>query len=1105
MGKDEISGRQPRLYHDLYDFAPVGYFILDQRGLILEVNLAGAELLGMERYDLIEKEFSEFIAPDFHELFYSHLVSALESKIRQRCELKLLKKDGMPFYVRLESVVAKDAAAKDPDQVWTAIIDIDEHKRTEEMLQKSEKHYRILADNIADVISTMDKNFQITYVSPSVEHLRGYTAEEATGQHLKETLTPSSFDLIRKEFAEIMASKESDRMDRSFPKTLELEQICKDGSTVWAEVKVSILRDEDNRPIGFLSVTRDITEKKLAEQQQQLLTRVYKVLSSRKPGKTLEEALEALEEVIAMDSATLLIWKPGKEKFDVSMRWVRDGTEVHKLHMDEEMYESYTDTVLQTGKPLYIPDTAYSPYLGDDVRARYGWHTTFVIPLIMRDDFKALLVLQSRKIDAFPEKDRNLISNFLPGFAAAVDAWHYEKELQELNASLEKRVQQRTFELEILYELSKKMGYTLSYPELFQSMLEHLRQAISYDVAASLIMNEQRGELFMHSLRPITSEVQIEVETRLLEALSLLGNQVIDQDKLKVTSIPSEDFKEGRPPIARLGTIFQVPFITSQKKMVGIFLVGLEEEKNFSEDQKRFLYTVANHTAISIERLRIFLTAEQERLEGLIENLPEGVLLLDAEKRIVLANPAARVSLAMLTTKDVGEHLTHLGNTPIDRLFRPHPEGRSMHEIVVEGPPKQIFEVASNPIKAGPQAGDWVLVIRNLTQERVIQERMQQQDRLAAVGQLAAGIAHDFNNLLTGMIGYAQLGLMKKDVPAEIKEGLEIIVSQGNKASQLIRQILDFSRKSITNREPLDLYPFLKEMVKVLKRTIPEHIKVELCAEPGTYLVYADISQIQQVVTNLAVNARDAMPEGGTLHIRLSRINIEPGDPLPTPGITPGRWIVLTLSDTGTGIPPEHMPHLFEPFFTTKGPGKGTGLGLSQVYGIVKQHEGFIDINSQVGKGTTVTIYIPAFEIKEKPIEKEETEVLPMGHGETILLVEDDEQVLRIGQQMLEALRYKVITAKNGREGLTIYTRYASSIKLVITDIVMPEMGGVALLQALKELDPRVRVMVITGYPLEKEHEKLLSQGIMGWLMKPLRLEELAHKVRKAIENPKTG
>ena len=493
------------------------------------------------------------------------------------------------------------------------------------------------------------------------------------------------------------------------------------------------------------------------------------------------------------------------------------------------------------------------------------------------------------------------------------------------------------------------------------------------------------------------------------------------------------------------------------------------------------------------------LRKSEERLETLVKHIPEGVLLLDGEGRLILANPVAEEYLSILTDGvKVGEAISRIGEHSAGKLLVPL-NGVQEHEVTVEGPPKRTYEVSICSVsEEGPDRG-WALVIRDVTKDREAHEKAQQQDRLAAVGQLAAGIAHDFNNLLTVVIGVAQLQEMNPDLPEAAKKEMKTIISGGQRAAQLVQQILDFSRKSVVERQSVDLIPFLKETTKLLERTLTENIRIVSDFEKGEYIVEASLTQLQQVITNLAVNARDAMQEGGELRLAISHLRVESDERPPLPGMRSGDWVVWTVSDTGEGIPPGVLRHIFEPFFTTKKPGEGTGLGLAQVYGIVKQHQGEIEVRSRLGKGTSFTIYLPKASGK-KTASVQESEQIPLGNRETVLVVEDKADVKDVAKLILENLNYRVLTASNGQEAVEVYDSYGDNISLVITDMVMPQMGGLELLDALKERDPGIRVVIMTGYPLGKDQ---LPPGIAGSLGKPLQLEKVSRVMVEALENGK--
>jgi signal transduction histidine kinase/CheY-like chemotaxis protein len=471
------------------------------------------------------------------------------------------------------------------------------------------------------------------------------------------------------------------------------------------------------------------------------------------------------------------------------------------------------------------------------------------------------------------------------------------------------------------------------------------------------------------------------------------------------------------------------------------------------------------------------------------------VILLDANGNIYLTNPIAEQFLVVLASERENGRLTHLGNRPLNELLTSPPKGL-WHEVTSKD---RVFEAIARPVENSSHNGGWVLVLRDVTQERDIQRQVQRQERLAAVGQLAAGIAHDFNNILAVINLYAQLISRTVEMPARAQEELHTIEQQVKRATDLIQQVLDFSRQSVLERRPFDLLPFMEKLVTLLKRTLPEHIQIELNHDVETYFIQADPSRMQQVMMNLAVNARDAMPEGGRLQIRLTRMQTEEAKPMPVQDLPHGKWIQIEVSDSGDGIPSEAFSHIFEPFFTTKAEGRGTGLGLAQVYGIVQQHGGYIDVATEIGQGTTFFLYFPVLNTGENTTDVSDKSALPLGQGQRVLVVEDDPTIRKALQSSLAVLNYEVMVAANGREALTFLATRADEVDLVLSDAVMPEMGGIALFHAMQEQYPTILVVLLTGHPLSKEMESLQTLGLAGWLPKPPDLTSLSYLLAKAL------
>ena len=525
-------------------------------------------------------------------------------------------------------------------------------------------------------------------------------------------------------------------------------------------------------------------------------------------------------------------------------------------------------------------------------------------------------------------------------------------------------------------------------------------------------------------------------------------------------------------------------------------------------------HTVEGLTAEIAERERAeeALRESEKKYRSLIEQSNDAIYWL-YENRFEIINPKFTelfgVTLEEIDTPDFDfMHLVAPQSRPLiaERISdlaqgrKPDPhyaftaQDKEGREIEVE------VSVAYIPYRDGTAIQG---ILRDVTARKQLEQQLHRHAQLAAVGQLAAGIAHDFRNMLTIIILYTNISLRQPNLPPKLVQNLKTIIGESQKAADLVQQILDFSSRAMIARRPLDLAALTREVLDVLRRTIPENIRPSLevrteeRAAPLT--VRADPGRIQQVLTNLATNARDAMPRGGELRFALSRVEVIAGAIPPVADIGLGMWVCLAVSDTGTGMTETVRAHLFEPFFTTKEVGQGTGLGLAQVYGIVRQHEGYIDVETEVGRGTTFRIYLPAY-TEEVPADTlAPLPAPPQGQGETLLLVEDNQSLREATQSILEALGYRVLTAANGRLALEVY-QTAGGVDLVITDIVMPEMGGGELMRELSRSEPNLKALGITGYAVQEVAEKLREAGFLNVIHKPFNVDVLAQMIRHALD-----
>jgi len=391
----------------------------------------------------------------------------------------------------------------------------------------------------------------------------------------------------------------------------------------------------------------------------------------------------------------------------------------------------------------------------------------------------------------------------------------------------------------------------------------------------------------------------------------------------------------------------------------------------------------------------------------------------------------------------------------------------------------------------------------DITEHRLLQDELRQAQKMESVGQLAGGVAHDFNNLLMVIQGYLEMLLNTEHFQSSVAESLRLVYGAAEKAGHLTRQLLAFSRKQMMQPQELDLNELLGTVTKLLSRTLGEHIKVKALCAPDLPCVFADRGMVDQVIMNLAVNARDAMPQGGELTFSTSIHQITEAYKRQQPDSRPGHFVGLSVADNGTGIAREHLPRLFEPFFTTKEVGKGTGLGLATVYGIVKQHEGWIEVDSRPGQGTVFRVFLPVAGAPSATADESTAAPAVRGGRETILLVEDEPAVSGLVRTSLQRYGYKVRTAASGAEALKEWSEHLNDIDLLITDVVMPDgVSGWELAKQLQSKKPRLKIVYMSGYNSSMtvmESGPVIGEGNV-FLPKPFKPQKLAEVVRACLE-----
>jgi PAS domain S-box-containing protein len=417
----------------------------------------------------------------------------------------------------------------------------------------------------------------------------------------------------------------------------------------------------------------------------------------------------------------------------------------------------------------------------------------------------------------------------------------------------------------------------------------------------------------------------------------------------------------------------------------------------------------------------------------------------------------------------------------------------------------RLLESTSNTILDSEGTGRLVIVNRDITDRRRLEEQFRQSQKMEAVGRLSGGIAHDFNNILGVIIGYGEIlqERMKKD--DALFGCVDEILNASRRAAQLTRQLLAFSRQQVLEPKVVELNMIVRDTEKMLRRVIGEDIEFNTVLDPLLANIKADQGQIEQVILNLAVNARDAMPDGGELKITTQNAVMSDLDVQRySYPVKPGRYVLLTVSDTGIGMAKETQAHIFEPFFTTKEKGKGTGLGLATVYGVVKQSDGYIEVHSELGVGTTFKIYLPRV---EAAVEVEKDNSLPsasLNGQETILLVEDEDALLILTRNVLRSMGYTVLEACDGEKACEVSRQFGGEIHLLLSDVVMPGMNGPSLAEKLVVERPTIKVLYISGYTGQAVGQGVLPAGC-NFLTKPFTRDQLAHKVREALQAEKAS
>jgi two-component system cell cycle sensor histidine kinase/response regulator CckA len=629
----------------------------------------------------------------------------------------------------------------------------------------------------------------------------------------------------------------------------------------------------------------------------------------------------------------------------------------------------------------------------------------------------------------------------------------------------------------------------------------------------SLRDSEERYRNLVETMNEGLVEVDAEgrigyINTRFVEMTGYSKEELLLRDRLDLVAEAGRNRAQAEFALRRKGESSAWETIVLAKN--GREIPVIVSASPIRDRDGNFRGSVAIFTDItSRKRAEEELQRSEDKYRTILETIADGYYEVDLAGNYTLVNDSMCVILGysreellqMNYKKIVDKETAERTYKAFNKVYQSgEPNPAFQHEVILKDRTRRDVSASVSLIRdAYCRPTGFRGIFRDISERERLEEQLRQAAKMEAIGTLASGIAHDFNNLLQVVLGRADILLLGQLTPDQAQKSLESIRIAARHGRDLVNRILTFTRKVKTISQPLDLNKELSSVETMLRRTIPRSVQIETRLGRDINTISADSSQVEQILLNLAVNAKDAMPHGGKLVFETSNVILDDQFCKTHLHLEPGEHVLLKVSDTGCGMPSYVQEHIFDPFYTTKNPGEGTGLGLAMVFGIVHGHGGHISCQSEVGKGTTFRLYFPAI-VGEVKAEMAATTEMPAFGTETILLVDDDDLVRDLGKEILDWAGYTALTASNGLEALEIYRKEGAEISMVILDLTMPEMGGGQCLKELLAIDPRVKVIVASGYSVDGLSRELVSAGAKGFIGKPYDARQILRMVRKVLD-----